>query len=97
MAKGYWVVHVDVADPAAYAAYREFVNSFLPQHGGRILVRGGQQEISEGAVKPRTVVVEFPSVESARTAYHSAEYTEGKRLRTSISSADFAIVEGVEG
>ncbi len=95
MAKGYWVVHVDVTDTDAYAKYRAFVQPFLEANGGRFVVRGGQHEVTEGSVRPRTVVVEFPSYEQARRAYHSAEYSEGRKLRTAISSADFVIVEGV--
>jgi uncharacterized protein (DUF1330 family) len=95
MAKGYWVVHLDVADLSAYQRYREFVQPFLEANGGRFVIRGGTQEVTEGSVKSRTVIVEWPSIEAARTAYHSAEYTTGKALRTGISQADFAIVEGV--
>jgi len=94
MAKGYWVVHLDVTDLAAYQTYREFVQPFLAAHSGRFVVRGGTQSVTEGEVKPRTVIVEFPSYADAERAYHSAEYAEGKKLRTAISSADFAIVEG---
>lgn len=94
MAKGYWVVHLDVADPAAYQTYRTFVQPFLDANQGRFVVRGGSQEITEGALRSRTVIVEWPSYEAAKTAYHSAEYGEGKKLRTPISTADFAIVEG---
>ena len=97
MAKGYWVVHLDVTDAAAYQRYREFVQPFLDANDGRFVIRGGVQEVAEGEVKPRTVIVEWPSYEAAKVAYHSAEYGEGKLLRTSISRADFAIVEGVEG
>ena len=97
MPKGYWVVHLDVTDVAAYQRYREFVQPFLAANGGRFLIRGGAQEVTEGAVKARTVIVEWPSYEAARTAYHSAEYGEGKKLRKAISAADFAIVEGYEG
>jgi uncharacterized protein (DUF1330 family) len=97
MAKGYWVVHLDVEDLAAYQRYREFVQPFLETNGGRFVIRGGAQEVTEGTVRPRTVIVEWPSFEAARRAYHSAEYGEGKTLRTAISSADFAIVEGYDG
>lgn len=94
MPKGYWVVHLDVTDVAAYQRYRDFVQPFLDAHGGRFVIRGGEQEVTEGKVRPRTVVVEWPSFAEAQRAYHSAEYTEGKELRTAISAADFAIVEG---
>jgi uncharacterized protein (DUF1330 family) len=95
MAKGYWVVHLDVTDIGAYQRYREFVQPFFDANHGRFVIRGGAQDVTEGAVKARTVIVEWPSYQAARTAYHSAEYGEGKKLRTDISVADFAIVEGV--
>lgn len=97
MAKGYWVVHLDLPDPEAeaYKAYRAFVGPYLEANEGRFVTRGGQQEVTEGSVKARTVVVEFPSYEAARRAYHTAEYGEGVELRMAVSSADFAIVEGV--
>ena len=97
MAKGYWVVHLDVTDTAAYQTYREFVQPFLKRNGGRFLVRGGEQIVTEGSVKPRTGVVEFASYADATRLYHSAEYQEGLKLRTAVSAADFVIVEGYDG
>jgi uncharacterized protein (DUF1330 family) len=97
MAKGYWVVHVNVSDPSAYARYRAFVDPFLASRGGRFLVRGGTQHVTEGDAYPRTVIVEFPSYDAALSAYNSDEYSEGRRLRDGIAETDFAIVEGYEG
>lgn len=96
MAKGYWVVHLDVTDVAAYQKYRDFVQPFLEMHGARFVVRGGQQTVKEGSVRPRTVIVEWPSYAEAERAYQSAEYAEGKKLRMAISAADFAVVEGID-
>jgi uncharacterized protein (DUF1330 family) len=96
MANGYWVVHLDVTDLGAYQTYREFVQPFLDRNGGRFLIRGGAQSVAEGSVKPRTVVVEFASYADATRLYYSAEYQEGLKLRTAVSSADFAIVEGYD-
>jgi len=97
MPKGSWVVHLDVTDPTAYATYRAFVAPFLERNSGRFLVRGGAQEVTEGSVRGRTVVVEFPSYADAVRLYHSAEYQEGLKLRTAVSAADFVIVEGYDG
>lgn len=41
MAKGYWVVRVDVTDPEQFKIYQAFVGPFLAEHDGRFLVRGG--------------------------------------------------------
>jgi uncharacterized protein (DUF1330 family) len=96
MAKGYWVVHIDVTDPDTYRVYQEFVRPFLAANSGRFVIRGGEQSVVEGTVRPRTVVVEFPSVADAQRVYHSAEYQSGMRERLASSAADFAIVEGLE-
>lgn len=96
MAKGYWVVHLDVTDAAGYKTYQEFVRPFLAANNGRFVIRGGTQSVVEGSVRPRTVVIEFPSLSEAERVYHSAEYQNGMKLRAGVSTADFAIVEGLE-
>ena len=98
MGKGYWVVHLDVADVAGYRQYQDFVRPFLAAHDGRFVIRGGEQSVVEGRARVRTVVVEFPSLADAQRVYHSAEYQEGLRLRTDgVATADFVIVEGYDG
>lgn len=96
MPKAYWIGHVTVDDPAAYEAYRAANAAAFAKYGGRFLVRGGAQEAVEGALRPRTVVIEFPDMETARACYHSAEYQAALRLRQPCSLADLAIVAGWE-
>lgn len=96
MARGYWVVNLEVTDPEAYKQYQAFVRPFLAANDGRFIIRGGQQSIVEGTVSPRVVVIEFPSYEQALRVYHSAEYQQGMQLRLGASSANFAIVEGLD-
>jgi uncharacterized protein (DUF1330 family) len=97
MAKGYWIAHVTVTDMDAYQLYRAQVPEILARFGGRFVVRGGAQSIPEGDVRPRTVVIEFPSLQAAQDCYHSAEYQAAKRLRTNASEGDICIVEGWDG
>jgi uncharacterized protein (DUF1330 family) len=97
MAKGYWIVHVDIRDPATYDRYREANAAPLKAYGGRFIVRGGAQTRCEGATRTRTVVVEFPDLEAATECYNSPEYQSAKAIRDRVSSADFLIVEGYEG
>ena len=42
--------------------------------GARYLVRGGRCEMTEGRLRSRTVVLEFPSYEAALACYRSPEY-----------------------
>ncbi|UWQ22765.1 DUF1330 domain-containing protein [Jannaschia sp. W003] len=97
MPKGYWIAHGRVDDPAAYERYRAANAAPLTAHGGRFLVRGGAREDVEGAAKPRTVVIEFPSYEAALACYRSDAYQQAVDLRRGISETDLVICEGWEG
>ena len=97
MAKGYWVVHIEVSDPETYKLYQAFVRPFLAASEGRFVIRGGQQQVVEGSALPRTVVVEFPSYAHAVRVYESADYQRGMQERLAASVADFVIVEGFDG
>src|SRR5262249_31272159 len=59
--KGYWIAHVDVTEPEGYKAYMTADLVPFGRFGGWFLVRGGRQEVVEGKVRTRTVVLEFPS------------------------------------
>lgn len=96
MAKGYWIVHVEVSDPSQYAAYRAVVADPITQFGGRFLVRAGAQAVMEGSAKPRPVVIEFPSFKMAQDCYNSPEYQEILKLRLSAAQADLVIAEGCD-
>lgn len=94
MSKAYWIGHVSVDDPEAYQAYRAANAAAFTKFGGRFLVRGGSQDVVEGALRPRAVVIEFPSYAAALACYHSKEYQAALALRAPVSTADLAIVEG---
>lgn len=97
MTKAYWIAHVTVDDPAAYDAYRRANAEPFARFGARFLVRGGPQQVVEGQARPRSVVIEFPSLQAATDCYHSAEYQAAKALRDPVSAADVMIVEGWDG
>lgn len=96
MPKGYWIAHITVTDMDAYQAYRALVPAILATHNGKFLVRAGAQTIVEGQARPRTVVIEFPSLQAATDCYHSPDYQAAKNLRAVASSGDICIVEGWE-
>jgi uncharacterized protein (DUF1330 family) len=97
MAKGYWIAHITVNDVEAYQAYRNVVHGILSAHGGRFIVRAGAQAVMEGTVRPRTVVIEFPSLQAAQGCYDSPAYQAAKALRVKASDGDFSIIEGWDG
>ncbi|SLN63921.1 hypothetical protein PEL8287_03500 [Roseovarius litorisediminis] len=96
MTKGYWVAHVDVEDPQVYEKYKAANAAPFARYGARFLIRGGEQQVREGALRTRTVVIEFPSYEDAVACYESAEYQAAKALRDPVSAGDLAIIRGYD-
>ncbi len=97
MAKGYWIVRADIANPGQYQKYVAANAEPLARYGARFLVRGGHYDCTEGEARSRNVVVEFPSVEAARDCYNDAAYQHAKSFRDGFSTFDFVIVEGYDG
>ena len=97
MPKAYWIARVDVQDAEAYKAYVAANAVAFAKYGARFLVRGAPQQQMEGACRPRTVVIEFDSLQAATECYASPEYQAAKAIRDPISAADMVIVEGYEG
>ena len=97
MAKGYWVVRVDVNDPDGYQAYVAANAAAFRAYGARFLVRGGRFEVMEGTARSRNVVLEFKDYETAVACYRSAEYAAAKALRVGRAEADVVIIEGYDG
>jgi uncharacterized protein (DUF1330 family) len=97
MARGYWIVRVDIADPERYKAYIAANAKPLAKYGARFLVRAGQFQTVEGSSRSRNAVIEFPSYQAAVDCWHSAEYQAALELRQPVSTADLIIIEGYEG
>ena len=92
--KGYWIGRVDVSNPDAYQNYVKANAVPFAKYGARFLVRGGAYRVAEGEARARNVVIEFDSVEQARTYYHSPEYQAAKAKREGACVAEFVLVEG---
>lgn len=97
MPKGYWIAQVDVSDFETYKTYIAANAIPFAEFGGRFLVRGGTREVPEGAVRARTVVIEFPSYAEALSCYNSPRYQAAKALRDPVSTSDLVIIEGYAG
>ena len=97
MAKGYWIVRVDITDPEQYKKYIAANAAPFRKWGARFLARAGQYETVEGTSRARNAVIEFPSYQAALDCWHSSEYQEAMKLRTPVSTADLVIIEGYEG
>ncbi|MEM1038233.1 MAG: DUF1330 domain-containing protein [Pseudomonadota bacterium] len=96
MPKGYWIAHVTVEDPDIYEKYKAANAAPLAEYGARFLVRAGAQEVVEGQARPRTVIIEFPTIEAAHACFASESYQAAKAIRDPIASSDLVIVEGYD-
>ena len=97
MTKAYWVAHVDVDDMERYKDYIAANAAPFAEYGAKFLIRGGHKEVREGALRARTVVIEFKDFETAKACYDSVSYQDAKALRDPVSTGDMAIVEGYDG
>jgi uncharacterized protein (DUF1330 family) len=97
MAKGYWMVHVELNDAEAFNAYVAAVIGVFAKYDARYLARAGQFEAIEGCERSRNTIVEFPSYQAAVDCWHSVEYQAAKALRENAGRVDITIVEGYEG
>lgn len=97
LAKGYWIVRVDITDTEQYKSYMAANAGPFRKFGARFLVRGGQYENPEGTHRARNAVIEFPTYQAAVDCWHSPEYQAALKIREPVSTADLVIVEGYEG
>lgn len=91
----YWIAHVTVTDPAAYAGYQALAPAAFAQYGARFLARGGESDVLEGPDLARHVVIEFPSLTAARACYHSPEYQAARAHRAGACTAHVVLVDGL--
>ena len=97
MPKGYVIGQIDITDMEKYGDYRAEAPKSIAQYGGKYMVRGGAMETVEGEpTLPRTVVLEFPSIEQAKKWYHSEEYQSVVGIRHAASVGTMFLVEGFD-
>ncbi len=92
----YVVVQIAIEDAVAYERYKTLAPPSIAAYGGRFLIRGGASERLEGSWQPpRFVVLEFPTVASARAWWSSPEYAPAKALRQRCARTEMLLIEGV--
>ncbi len=87
---------VDIHDRTRFAQdYVPPIASTLELFGGRVVAASDEPTTLEGSVPPgRTVLLEFPDLDSARRWYASDEYTPLLALRKSISTSSAVLLPG---
>jgi uncharacterized protein (DUF1330 family) len=98
MTKCYLVADVTVTNPGPYVEYQEKVPALVAKYGGKYLVRAGQMHTMEGDLSvKRMVIVEFESLDAARTFYESADYAPLLKVRKENTHSHLVFVEGYAG
>lgn len=91
----YWIAHVTVTDPAAYAGYQALAPAAFRRYGAEFLARGGAFCVLEGPALERHVIIAFPTFQAAQDCYNCAEYQAARARRDGACTAHVVIVEGV--
>ena len=91
----YVIVDIDVTDPEGYKEYVKLAPEAVKLYGGKYIARGGQTETLEGEWQAkRLVILEFLSVEQAKTWLNSPEYAPARALRHQYARTNMVVVEG---
>ncbi len=92
----YVIVDIEVTDPEGYKEYVKLAPEAVKLYGGKYIARGGQNETLEGEWQAkRLVILEFPSVERAKSWLNSPEYAPARALRHQYAKTNMIVVEGV--
>ena len=93
----YVLAEIEITNPDGYREYTQSVPATIAKYGGRFLVRGGTAEVLEGEwPQRRRVLIEFPSLEAAKTWWDSPEYEKPKVLRRANSTGRLLLLEGAQ-
>ena len=92
----YMVVQATVTNPDQFAGYAERIPAMVEKYGGRYRAQGGEVETLEGEWGYQAlIIVEYPSMEQARTMWHSDEYAELKKLREGAVDLTVLLTDGL--
>jgi uncharacterized protein (DUF1330 family) len=97
MAKGYWIVSVDISNSESHKMYIAETRSAFRKYGARFVIRGGKSEVVEGKGRSRVVLIEFKDYATALECYRSPEYAKAIEIRKNSAVADITIAEGYHG
>ncbi len=95
MPKGYLIAHIRVRDKDAFEEFKQLSGAAIKAHNGKVLVRNPSPDHREGDAQGLAIVIEFESLEAARSFYESDAYSEARSVREKISNTDLILVEGL--
>ena len=90
----FMIVQANITDPEKFMEYAKRTPPLITQFGGRYRCMRAEVEQLEGKPDNRKIVVsEWPSMDAARTFWHSPEYEEVKRYREGAGEFDVYLIE----
>ena len=97
MPSAYVIVDMKITDPQRYKEYMAAAPAAVAAAGGEYLVRGGRNEVLEGAWRPtRMAMLRFPSYEKAKAFYDDELYRAARAKREGTTEFfNMVLVEGV--
>lgn len=94
----YMIARINVTDMEQYQKYTGVTPAIVEKYGGKFIARGGELITLEGEAETRRVVIlEFPTKEQIVTWYNSPEYQEAIKIREGAATAQFIVIDGVQG
>lgn len=98
MPRAYWInTFRTINDSERLQRYVELAGPAMRAAGGRFLARGNPAAAFESGTCTRTTLIEFPSVDAAVAAYHSAAYQAALAALGDAAERDLRIIEAIEG
>ena len=96
MNKGYWICfYRSVSNPDKLSQYAKLAGPAIQSGGGRFLARGVPSKTYEAGKNQRTVVIEFDSVEKAKSTFESPAYQAACRVLDGAAERDIRVIEGL--
>tara|TARA_B100000678_G_scaffold214034_1_gene181390 strand:- start:48 stop:395 length:348 start_codon:yes stop_codon:yes gene_type:complete len=93
--KGYWIaIYEEIHNVEKLKEYAVKAKEAVTKFSGKFIVRGGKNIVNEGIKYSRTVVVEFPDLDSATKCYNSKEYQEAHEILKGHVKRSHQIIEG---
>ena len=84
--KAYWVARSKIINKVNYKKYTDLVPDIIEKYNGKILARGGNFKVLEGADQfHRFVIIEFSSREDGKRCWSSKEYQKASSFRKNES------------
>jgi uncharacterized protein (DUF1330 family) len=91
------LIDTKINDHEAYEKYKTVARPIAEKFGGQYRTRGGEMDVIQTELwsPTRIVLIEFPSMESARNFINCDEYAPVRKIREGASECTLMLLEGL--